>query len=124
MYVVIEGGGTTLKIPYREDYVVAGVYQSYASKLMNTDGAIVLPDSFEIEFKEGCNKMYKTELTIIKDSPSQMVMEPIKITMVTNISAEQWSTSIENVENLQKFKFGTSIIYTHGVQAFIFKDVE
>ena len=26
MYVVIEGGGTTLKIPYREDYVAAGVY--------------------------------------------------------------------------------------------------
>lgn len=84
----------------------------------------MLPDSFEIEFNEGCNKMYKTELTIIKDSPSQMVMEPTKITMVTNLSAEQWSTSVESVKNLQKFKFGTSIIYTHDVQAFIFKDVE
>ena len=124
MYVIIEGGGTTLKTPYREDYVAAGVYQSYASKLMNTEGAIVLPDSFEIEFKEGCNKMYKTELTIIKDSPSQMVMEPTKVTMLTEFSAEQWTKKIECSGHLPSFKFGTSVIYTHGVQAFIFKDVE
>ena len=77
-----------------------------------------------IEFKEGCNKMYKTELTIIKDSPSQMVMEPTKITVVTELTAKQWAASVESVKNLPNFKFGTSVIYTHGVQAFVFKDVE
>lgn len=101
--------------------MAAGVYQSYASKIKNMDGAIVLPESFETEFNEGCNKMYKTELTIIKDSPSQMVMEPTKLTVVTELSAKQWA---ESVKNLPNFKFGTSVIYTHGVQAFIFKDVE
>ena len=123
-YVRLVHNGATLRIPYREEYFSEGVYQTYMNKLKSMDDGIVLPIDFEIEFKEGCNKMHKTELTIIKDSPSQMVMEPTKITMVTNLSAEQWSTSVESVKNLQKFKFGTSIIYTHGVQAFIFKDVE
>ena len=63
-----------------------------------------------IEFKEGCNKMYKTELTIIKDSPSQMVMEPTKVTMLTEFSAEQWTKKIECSGHLPSFKFGTSVI--------------
>ena len=76
------------------------------------------------EFKENGGDMHKIELTIIKDSPSQMVMEPTKITMTTELTAKRWAASVESVKNLQKFKFGTSIIYTHGVQAFIFKDIE
>ena len=123
-YVRLVHNGATLRIPYREEYFSEGIYQTYMDKLKSMDDGIVLPIDFEIEFNEGCNKMYKTELTIIKDSPSQMVMEPTKITMVTELTAKQWAASVESVKNLPNFKFGTSVIYTHGVQAFIFKDVE
>ena len=69
-------------------------------------------------------KMNKVKLTIIKDSPVAVEIGHTSIVQEVNSDAEQCVDRLFDGEGVEGFRFGKAIVYTHGVQAFIFEDVE
>ena len=69
-------------------------------------------------------KMNKVKLTIIKDSPAAVQLGHTSIVQEVDFDAEQCASSLIEEEEMKCFVFGKAIIYTHGVQAFIFEDVK
>lgn len=67
--------------------------------------------------------MNKVKLTIIKDSPAAQAGHTT-IVQEVELKAEQCAGRFFDDGRLDGFRFGNAIIYTHGVQAFIFEDVK
>lgn len=69
-------------------------------------------------------KMNKVKLTIIKDSPAAVEIGHTSIVQEVDFDAEQCANRLFDGEGVLGFRFGNAIVYTHGVQAFIFEDVK
>lgn len=69
--------------------------------------------------------MSKVKLTIIKDSPAALAMLPTVIIQdLGSNNARKCSEFVVDNSESKMFMFGKAAVYTHGVQAFIFEDVE
>lgn len=69
-------------------------------------------------------KMNKVKLTIIKDSPAAVQLGHTSIVQEVDFDAEQCAANLSTDQDMKGFLFGEAIVYTHGVQAFIFEDVK
>lgn len=68
--------------------------------------------------------MNKVKLTIIKDSPAAVQIGHTSIVQEVAFDAEGCAANLSTDQDMKGFLFGKAIVYTHGVQAFIFEDVE
>lgn len=68
--------------------------------------------------------MNKVKLTIIKDSPAAVQIGHTSIVQEVDFDAEKCAGTLSTDQDMEGFLFGKAIVYTHGVQAFIFEDVE
>lgn len=69
--------------------------------------------------------MSKVKLTIIKDNPAALEMPPTVIIQdLETHNAQDCANIAADNNEMNMFMFGKATIYTHGVQAFIFEDVE
>lgn len=66
----------------------------------------------------------KVKLTIIKDSPTAVQIGHTSIVQEVDFDAEQCAERLSTDQDMKGFLFGSAIVYTHGVQAFIFEDVK
>lgn len=68
--------------------------------------------------------MNKVKLTIIKDNPAATLNPNTEIVQSVLHKAAQCSYYLGSSDSESRFMFGNAVIYTHGVQAFIFEDIE
>ena len=68
--------------------------------------------------------MNKVKLTIIKDNPAATINPNTEIVQEVNLRARGCAEAFTQTSETVLFQFGNAVIYTHGVQAFIFEDVE
>ena len=68
--------------------------------------------------------MNKVKLTIIKDSPAALQLEPTVIVQEVHFEATECADKFIKSPDTKLFQFGKAVVYTHGVQAFVFEDVE
>ena len=68
--------------------------------------------------------MSKVKLTIIKDNPAATLNPNTEIIQDLDNTAEDFADMLCDYREADLFKFGSVVVYTHGVQAFIFEDIE
>ena len=68
--------------------------------------------------------MNKVKLTIIKDNPAATINPHTEVVQEVNFGAAECAAAFRQTSETVLFQFGNAVIYTHGVQAFIFEDVE
>lgn len=68
--------------------------------------------------------MNKVKITIIKDNSVATLHPKTEIIQEVTVKARDCSEFVVNNSESSCFMFGSAVIYTQGVQAFIFEDVE
>ena len=68
--------------------------------------------------------MSKIKLTIIKDNPAATLNPNTEIIQYLDNTVEDCADMLCDYREADLFKFGSAVVYTHGVQAFIFEDVD
>lgn len=67
--------------------------------------------------------MSKVKLTIIKDSSAALQLEPTVLIQELHLEAAKCAEKFIKSPDTKVFQFGKAVVYTHGVQAFVFEDV-
>lgn len=68
--------------------------------------------------------MPKVKLTIIKDNSVATIHPSTEIVQEISEDANECSYRLNEAPDADMFMFGKAVIYIHGVQAFIFEDIE